>query len=175
MTHNEGRSSQSDEETESSKGSCTVDKTSQSTRDGGGGKDETHWDTRTILITNRPVYKAHEDSSSDRADVGCPDLLLVKVESFLNLRHKRSDGEPDEESGEKAKPGAVEGTHVWAGEVAKLDFSGLVILVGVDIECVCLILLDFGLKCCINMNKEQLDHSSQILAERKEYNNCLQC
>jgi len=34
---------------------------------------------------------------------------------------------------------------VWAGEVAKLDFGGFVILVGVDIKCIRLILLDFGL------------------------------
>lgn len=70
--------------------------------------------------------------------------MLVKIESYGNLGHDGSDGEPDEEGGEEAHPREVEGTHVRSFEGQKFDFGGLVILVGIDINKVLVVFLPFG-------------------------------
>ncbi len=104
MTHDEGRSSKTDEKSENRKGGGTCHKPSKGTWNGGGDEDDTHWNSGTVLITDRSIDETHEDGSGDRANVGSPDLLFVEVETLLYLRHERSDGEPDEERDEEAEP-----------------------------------------------------------------------
>ena len=157
LTHNEGGSSKTDEETENCEVGCICHETGEGTWNGGRDEDDSHWNTGTVLITDGSIDETHEDSSSDRTNVGSPDLLLVKTKSDLHLRQERSDGEPDEERSEEAEPRAVEGTHVWPGEVAKLDFGSFVILVGVDSECVAVVLFPFG---CARLNVSHDDCSS---------------
>ena len=72
-------------------------------------------------------------------------MLLRNSQCGLNLGEERGDGEPDEEGSEESHPGAVEGAHVGTGEAEELDFGGLVVLVGIDLEVVGLVLLYFGL------------------------------
>ena len=61
-------------------------------------------------------------------------ISLDKRESSTDLGKKRSDGEPDEKGNEETQPREVEGSHVRAGEAAKLDLGGSVILIRVDVK-----------------------------------------
>ena len=72
-------------------------------------------------------------------------MLLRNSQRCLNLGEEWGDGEPDEEGGEESHPRAVKGAHVWAFEGEELDFGGLVILVGVDVNVVSVVLFDLGL------------------------------
>ena len=67
--------------------------------------------------------------------------MLGKVKSFLDLREKGSNGEPDKEGDEKSKPRTVEGTHVRTSETAELDFRSFVILIRVEFDVVLGVLL----------------------------------
>ena len=71
----------------------------------------------------------------------CPELRLREAEGSLDFWQERGNGEPDEEGNEKGKPSAVESSHVRAFEAEHLDFSGLVILVGVNTDIVGIVLL----------------------------------
>ena len=46
----------------------------------------------------------------------------------------------------KSSPWAVEGTHVRSRKIAKFDFLCLIVLVGVDFNCICLVLLPLYLQ-----------------------------
>ena len=157
MAHNEGGSSKSNKETNHGQGGGTVHDTSECAGNRGEGEDESHGNTGSILITKRSVDETKEDSSGDRANVRSPNILLGNAKGFLHLGQKRSDGEPNKESDEEAEPGAVEGTHVRAGEGEELDFRGFVILVGIDSEVVGRVLLDFwSLRIIVAMDDVQL-------------------
>jgi hypothetical protein len=87
----------------------------------------------------------HENGSTDTNDGRGQDLLGFQLQRGADLGKKRGDGEPDKERDEETPPRAVVGTHVGAGETAKLDFRGLVSLVGVDVKTVLRVLLPFSL------------------------------
>ena len=140
LAHDEGTSGNTNEQTKDGKASGTVDETSERRRDGRSAEDDGEEDAGSELVAGGSEEETHEDGSGDADNRRSPDLLLGQVEGRPDLREKRSDGEPDEEGDEETPPRAVEGTHVWAGEVAQLDLAGLVILVGVDLQGVSLIL-----------------------------------
>jgi len=73
-------------------------------------------------------------------------LLLGKSKRTSDFGQERGDGEPNEKRGEEAKPREVEGAHVGALKGRELDFGCLVILVGIDINVISLIFLDYGLR-----------------------------
>ena len=145
MTHNESRSSETNEETKSNQSICALYGSSKCGRNGSEAKDSSEKNPRSEFVTQGSKSKTQKNGSSYTTDTGRPNLELSQCKSLTDFWKKGGGCEPDEESNEEAEPRAVEGTHVWAGEVAKLDFSSFVILVGVDIELICLVLLPFGL------------------------------
>ena len=94
-------------------------------------KNTAHENTCTVLITHWSEQETHEDGSCNGANIGSPCFLCSKTQRLLDLWHKRSNGEPNEESKEERKPGAVECSHVWSCEGAKFDLSSFVSLVRV--------------------------------------------
>ena len=141
----EGSSGRSDEQTKDGKTGGVADGSGKGGRDGGEAKDGSHRDTGTELVTGRSKDETHEDGSTYTDNGGSPDLLLGESKIVTDLREKRGDGEPDEESAEETPPRAVEGTHVRAGKRAKLDGGSLVILVRVDINVVGVVFLPLSL------------------------------
>ena len=97
------------------------------------------------LVTQGTKEETHEDGSTNTDNARGPDFFLGKRESSTDLGKKRSDGEPDEKGNEETQPREVEGSHVRAGEAAKLDLGGSVILIRVDVKGVGVVLLPFGL------------------------------
>jgi len=134
LAHDEGTSGGTNEKTKDGKASGGLDKTSAGGGDGSETEDGSHRNTGSPLVTGRSEDETHEDSTSDSDNGGSPDFLLGQTKIDLDLGKKRSNGEPNEEGDEKSPPGAVEGSHVRAGEGTKLDSGGLVILVGVDLN-----------------------------------------
>ena len=145
LAHDEGSSGRSDEQTKDGKTGGVADGSGKGGRDGGEAKDGSHRDTGTELVTGRSKDETHEDGSTYTDNGGSPDLLLGESKIVTDLREKRGDGEPDEESAEETPPRAVEGTHVRAGKRAKLDGGSLVILVRVDINVVGVVFLPLSL------------------------------
>lgn len=145
LAHDEGTTDEADEETEDDESSGRVDEAGAGGGDGAAAQDHGEEDTGTVLVAHRAEDETHADGTGDGDDGGGPDLLLGDAKVRADLGKKRGDGEPDEEGNEEAPPRAVEGAHVRAGEVAKLDLLGLVILVGVDLEDVGLVLLGLRL------------------------------
>ncbi len=142
LAHDESGSSKTNEETGDGKRSGTVDKTDEGTGDRSSHEYTSHQNTGSELITKGSKNKTHDDGSGNGANVGGPDILLADVERNLYLGKKRGDGEPNEESNEESPPRAMESTHVGSGEVAKLDFGCLIILVGVNLTDVSLVFLE---------------------------------
>ena len=141
LAHDEGSSGNTNEKTKDGESGGAFDETSTGSGDRGEAEDGSEKNTGTELVTGRSKNETHEDGSTYTDNVGGPKLFLGEIKSVLDLSEKRSNGEPNEKGNEKAPPRAVEGTHVGAGEVAKLDLSGLVVLVGIDVHSVSIILL----------------------------------
>ena len=91
-------------------------------------------------------------------------MLLAEAKSQTDFWQERGDREPDEEGGKEAKPREVEGTHVGSLEGRELDFSGLVILVGINIDVISLIFLYFGLWSSMKERdyNEQFEHQKAM-------------
>ena len=123
----------------------TVNKSGACARNTSSHEKHTHQQPSPVLVAHGPINKTHENGSGHGANVGSPDVLLGHAQRGLDFGKKGRNGEPDEEGREESHPGAVEGAHVGTFEAEELDFGGLVILIGVDLEVVGLVLLDFGL------------------------------
>ena len=145
LAHDEGAADEADEETEDDEAGGGIHKAGAGGGDGAAAQDHGEEDAGAVLVAERAEDEAHADGAGDGDDRREPDLLSVDADVGADLREERGNGEPDEEGNEEAPPRAVEGAHVRAGEVAKLDLLGLVILVGVDLEDVGLVLLGLGL------------------------------
>ena len=145
LAHDEGAADEADEETENNQAGGGVDEAGAGRGDGAAAQDHGEEDAGAVLVAQRAEDEAHADGASDGNHRRGPDLLLGDAEVGTDLGKEGGDGEPDEEGDEEAPPRAVEGAHVRAGEVAKLDLLGLVVLVGVDLEDVRLVLLGLGL------------------------------
>lgn len=132
MASYKSTSGKSNEETENSQGLGGLNGTSQGSWDGSTTEDGRKRNSGTILVTDRSEKETHEDCSSDTDNIGSPNLLLGKIECFLDFREERSDGEPNEESNKETPPGIVERSHVRTLKAAELDLGGSVILIGID-------------------------------------------
>jgi len=124
-------------------------------RDGSEDKDNSEKNTCSKLIAHRSKSETQENRSCYTTDTGGPQIELRQTKSLTDLWKKRGGGEPDEESNEEIPPRAVESTHVWSGKGAKLDFDGFVILLGIDLECVGLVLFGFGSLYFFQKNAEE--------------------
>ena len=144
LAHDKGRSTESNKETKNVKLASRLDQTSHSTRDGSKTENNSHQNSGTILVAKRSIHETHEDGSGNRANVRSPNLLFRKTKCYLDLRKKRGDGEPNEECSEETHPREVEGTHVGSLEGKELDFFGLIILIGIDLNVVSVVFLPFG-------------------------------
>ena len=112
LTHDEGTSSNTNEETKNGESSGSFDQSGHGGRDGGEAKDDSHQDTGSVLVTGGSKDETHKDSSSNPNNRGSPDFFLGESESVADLREQRSDGEPDEKSNKETPPRAMESTHV---------------------------------------------------------------
>ena len=162
MTHDECSSGNTDEQTKDDETGRGVDQTGTGGGDGCHTKDDCEQNTGSDLGTERTKDETHDDGTSDSDDVGCPNLFLGQAESVADFGQKRSDGEPDEECDEESPPGAVECSHVWTCKVAQLDFGGLVILVGIDVDGVLRVLFPFSLLKKITLARKRLREKIQI-------------
>lgn len=144
MTHDKGRSTETNEETKDAKLSGALNQTSHCTGNRSRSENNSHQNSCSVFIAKRTIHKAHEDGTSHRANVGSPNLLLGKVKCDLDFGQKWSNGKPDEEGSEETHPTEVEGPHVRSLEGEELDFLSLVILAGIDLDVVCIIFLPFG-------------------------------
>jgi len=147
LAHDKRSSGDSNEKTQGSKSTGTVDSTRAGSRNGGQAQNDGHERARTKLVAKGTEKKAHKDGTSNTDDGRGPNLLLGKAESGTDLREERRNGEPDEKGDEETPPGAVEGSHVGSREVAELDFGRLVILVGIDSDRVRAVLLPARIEC----------------------------
>ena len=91
-------------------------------------------------------------------------MLLAEAKRQTDFRQERGDGEPNEEGGKEAHPREVERAHVGSLKGRELDFSGLVILVGINIYVICLEFLNFGLGSSTKERdyNEQLEHENAM-------------
>jgi len=153
LAHDEGTSSGSNEQTEDGKVGSVGHQTSAGGWDGSTAKDGGEKNTWSDLVTEGTEEETHENGSSDTDDRRGPDFLLGQIQSGTDLGKKRGNGEPDEEGNEETQPGEVEGSHVWAREVAKLDLISSVILFGVDLKLVRVVFLPFSLWLATNNEK----------------------
>jgi hypothetical protein len=108
---------------------------------GRGDRDIRHGSVllQFVVVTLGGVIREQE-SSEDKSH-----QRTRRSRYITDLIKKRSDGEPDEKGDEEAQPRKVEGYHVGTRKVAKLDLSGFIILIGIDIKGVLLELLLFAL------------------------------
>ena len=143
LAHDKSTSSNSNEKTKDGESFSGVDQSGAGGRDGCTAKNDGKEDTGSVLVASRSESETHKDGSSDTDNGRSPDLFLGQAESLLDFGEKRSNGEPNEKGDKERPPRAVEGTHVGTGEVAELDFLGLVILVRIDLQDISLVLLDF--------------------------------
>jgi hypothetical protein len=146
LAHNEGTSCSTNEQTKDGKTGGTLDKTRAGGRDRGEAKDTREKNTRSDLVAEGTKKESHKDGSTNTDNRRSPDFFLGQTKRIADLTKKRSDGEPDEKGDEEAQPRKVEGSHVGTRKVAKLDLSGSVILIGIDLKGVLLVLLPFGLQ-----------------------------
>jgi len=145
LAHHKCTSGGSNKETENGKAGSARDKTGTGGRDGREAKDSSEKNTGSDFIAQWTKEEAHEDGPPNTDNTRGPKFLLGKSESNLDFGKKRGDGKPDEESNEETQPRKVEGSHVWAREVAKLDLGSFIILLRIDFKCVSIVLLPFGL------------------------------
>lgn len=91
-------------------------------------------------------------------------MLLAEAKRQTDFWQERGDGEPNEEGGKETHPREMEGAHVGSLKGHELDFSGLVILIGINIDVVGLIFLYFGLWSSIKKRhyNEQLEHEKAM-------------
>ena len=141
MAHHKGGSSDTDAHTDEQQITGAVHKSSQRGRNTSEEKNGSHHDTRSVLVTQRSVDEAHENSRSNTGDTGVPNLLLGKAEVILNLTQKGGGRELNEESDEETPPRTMESAHVGALEGQELDLRGFIILIGIDIDEVFVVLL----------------------------------
>ena len=146
LAHHKGRATKSYKEAKNVKLSSILHEPSTGTWNGCCGENSSHQDSSTVLVAKRPINETHKNSSSNWTYVRSPHLLLAKSKRKTDFWQERSDGEPNEKGGEEAKPREVEGAHVGALKGSELDFGCLVVLVGIDINVISLIFLDYGLR-----------------------------
>ena len=145
LAHDECTTGGANEKTEDGKASRTVHQSSAGRGNGGTAQDDSHQDTRPVLVTHGAEEETHKDRSTNTGNGRRPDLLGGQIEIGTDLGKEGGNSEPDEKGNEETHPRAVEGTHVGTGEVTELDFLGLVILVGVDLTNVLGVLFPFFL------------------------------
>mmetsp|Transcript_49771 Transcript_49771/g.105830 ORF Transcript_49771/g.105830 Transcript_49771/m.105830 type:complete len:524 (+) Transcript_49771:444-2015(+) len=144
LAADESGPAESDEEAKAGERRGAVDEAGAGAGNGARHQENSHQNTSAVLVAHGTVDESHEHGAGDGADVGRPDLLLRDLQRVLDLGEEGRDGEPDEEGREESHPRAVEGAHVRALEGEELDFGGLVILVGVDVDVVRVVLFDLG-------------------------------
>lgn len=144
MTHNESRSSETNEETKSNQSICALYGSSKCGRNGSEAKDSSEKNPRSEFVTQGSKSKTQKNGSSYTTDTGRPNLELSQCKSLTDFWKKGGGCEPDEESNEEIPPRAVEGTHMGPGKRAKLDFISFVIIVRVYLKSVGLVLFQFG-------------------------------
>jgi len=130
--HDERTTGNTNKETNNTQTGRTVDGTSQGSGDTGRTQDQSKQDASTKLVTQRSQDESHQNGSSHTHNAGCPDLLLVQVQSHTNLGQQRGDGKPNEEGNEESPPTAVKGTHMGTCKAAEFDLGRLEILIGID-------------------------------------------